>query len=177
METLVLTVIGEDRPGLVELLSRIVVEHGANWEESRMARLANRFAGILLVAVPPRQIERLAAALRALETEGLTIIVAPGGSRAPASRLRAYQLEVVGGDRPGITQKVARVLADRRVNVEDLSSDVVPTPETGGALFQLRAVVHLPDEVEVGDLRRSLEAIAGDLLVDVTLGDAPPRPR
>ena len=51
-KNLVLTVIGPDRPGLVESLSRLVGEHGGNWTQSRMAHLAGQFAGILQIALP-----------------------------------------------------------------------------------------------------------------------------
>jgi glycine cleavage system regulatory protein len=40
--SLVVTVIGNDRPGIVERLSEVVLAAEANWEESRMARLAPR---------------------------------------------------------------------------------------------------------------------------------------
>ena len=39
-ESLVMTVMGEDRPGLVEALARTVSERGGNWLESRMSHLA-----------------------------------------------------------------------------------------------------------------------------------------
>ena len=49
--SLVLTIIGDDRPGIVEQLAEEVLDAGANWEESRMARLAGKFAGLLRVSV------------------------------------------------------------------------------------------------------------------------------
>ena len=77
--TLVLTVIGNDRPGIVESIADIVRGHEANWEESRMARLASRFAGILRVTVPPEKADKLAHALLGLITQGLKIVVEPTG--------------------------------------------------------------------------------------------------
>jgi glycine cleavage system regulatory protein len=52
--SLVLTVIGADRPGLVETLAQTIAEHGASWLESRMAHLAGHFVGLLRVSVPRR---------------------------------------------------------------------------------------------------------------------------
>ena len=49
---LVMTVIGQDRPGLVESVAALVAENGGNWLESRMSRLGGHFAGILRVEVP-----------------------------------------------------------------------------------------------------------------------------
>ena len=56
MTDLVLTLIGPDRPGLVESLAKRVTAHGGNWVESRMAHLAGQFAGILRVEVPPENV-------------------------------------------------------------------------------------------------------------------------
>ena len=54
MDHLVLTVIAKDQPGLVERLAQCVADHGGNWLESRMSRMAGQFAGILRVAVPAK---------------------------------------------------------------------------------------------------------------------------
>ena len=63
MATLVLTVIGDDRSGLVSALSGVIADHGGSWERSQMARLAGKFAGIVLVAVPDDRAEALIAEL------------------------------------------------------------------------------------------------------------------
>ena len=49
MATLVLTLIGDDRAGLVNAVAEVVARHGGNWERSQMAELAGKFAGIVLV--------------------------------------------------------------------------------------------------------------------------------
>ena len=67
MATFILTVIGDDRPGLVSALSAPINAHGASWERSQMSRLAGKFAGIVLVAVADERLEALAADLMALE--------------------------------------------------------------------------------------------------------------
>ena len=61
--SLVLTVIGDDKPGIVEQLADQVLAAGGNWEESRMARLAGKFAGILRVSVDADRAEALAGEL------------------------------------------------------------------------------------------------------------------
>ena len=63
---LVITVIGDDQPGLVEQLSTTISGHGGNWLESSMSHLAGKFAGILKVAVPAARAEELKAALGSL---------------------------------------------------------------------------------------------------------------
>jgi len=75
--SLVMTVIGQDRPGLVESVAGLVAEHRGNWLESRMSRLGGQFAGILRVEVPSEKEGALVAGLRRLESRGLTVVVQP----------------------------------------------------------------------------------------------------
>src|SRR5438445_13035669 len=75
--SLVMTVIGQDRPGLVGSVAGLVAEHGGNWLESRMSRLGGQFAGILRVEVPAEQEPALVASLKGLAAQGLTVVVQP----------------------------------------------------------------------------------------------------
>ena len=85
--SLVLTVIGTDRPGIVEQLSDRVLAADANWEESRMARLAGKFAGVLRVSVDADRADRLAADLQAVASGDLTVVIERSGEieRQPLS--------------------------------------------------------------------------------------------
>ncbi|MGB9341332.1 MAG: ACT domain-containing protein, partial [Polyangiales bacterium] len=97
MESLVVTVIGKDRPGLVESVSAAVEAHGGSWVESRMSRLAGEFAGILRVTVPTAQADDLSGALEALRAEGLRVVVERGVEEA-VEEGRLIVLELVGSD-------------------------------------------------------------------------------
>jgi glycine cleavage system regulatory protein len=169
--TLVLTVLATDRAGLVELLAERIVAAGGNWEESRMARLAGQFAGILLVTCDAARCDELAAGLRALDAFDLQVTVRGASldtsrTAAPGSRVR---LEVTGADRPGIVRDVSRVLAERGVNVEELESDVFSAPMSAEPLFTARARLLVPPGVALGDLRSGLEGLAGELMVDLAV--------
>ena len=67
---LVMTVIGVDRPGLVQIVAARVADHGGNWLESRMCRLGGQFAGILRIEVEAARRDELERALRALQIPG-----------------------------------------------------------------------------------------------------------
>jgi glycine cleavage system regulatory protein len=169
LKNLVMTVMGADRPGLVEMVATQVAEHGGNWLESRMCRLGGQFAGIVRVAVPAEQAELLVKALQGLAERGLiveptdmtTVEGAPAGTPAI--------VEVVGQDRPGILRQVSRVLAAHGVNVEELASGCEPAPMDAGMIFRASANVIVPPGVTLGTVRGELEKIAADLLVDVTV--------
>jgi glycine cleavage system regulatory protein len=170
MQSLVLTVIGPDRPGLVESLSRVVAEHRGNWLESRMARLGGQFAGILRVEVPGEGVETLVEALRGLESGGLRAhVVRDSVEDHGGGTPRLVHLELVGGDRPGIVREVSRTLASLGVSVDELDTERTGAPLSGGELFRATALLRIPAGVEIETLRGRLEAIAGDLMVDIAL--------
>src|SRR5689334_20952056 len=153
--SLALTVIANDRPGLVERLAATVAEHGANWEASHMARLAGQFAGILLVTAEASSSDALVAALRGLDLHGLSVTVHPAAPTPPAQALGGrVMLEVVGDDRPGIVRDVARVIAERGINVEELETEVSSAPMSGEPLFRARALLRMPPGATPGDLRK-----------------------
>ena len=168
--SLVLTVIGDDKPGLVEQLSALVLAAGANWEESRMARLAGKFAGLLRVSVDAERAYALAARLTTLDTEGLTVVIKHSVDAEPGG-FRPCGLDLVGHDHPGIIRDISRVLAQHRVNIEELETEVTSAPMSGDALCRARARLRMPSTMTVDQLRGILEALAGDLMVEVTLGE------
>jgi glycine cleavage system regulatory protein len=172
LSTLVMTVIGPDRPGLVELVTANVVEQGGNWLESRMCRLGGQFAGIVRVEVPAEKSDALLATLAKLEKDGLYISARKEAAAPSPVRGTVAVLELVGQDRPGILHQISHVLAQHRVNVEELSSDRINAPMDGSMLFQARISVLLPAAISIPQLRSELEKIATDLMVDVQLNPA-----
>jgi len=169
--SLVLTVIGPDRPGLVEALSEAVADHQGSWLESRMARLAGQFAGILRVGVPEEQVDALTAALQSLEPEGLQVGVTRTQSEPPDADVREIRLEIIGSDRPGIVHEISEALADRGINVDELRTEIMSAPMSGELLFLANADLLVPLDLNLELLRKDLEALAHELMVDVDLDE------
>lgn len=169
--SLVLTLIGEDKPGLVELLSQTVAAHEGNWLESRMSRMAGRFAGILRASVPATRAGALTEALAALEAHGLRVVVERSDLDEAPVAVRRISLELVGADRAGIIRDISHALADRRINVDELLTECTSAPMSGEALFSARAKLRVPLDAPIDELFDALEAIADDLMVDIVLGD------
>jgi glycine cleavage system regulatory protein len=167
---LVLTVIGPDRPGIVERLSGIVAAHGGNWLASRMCRLGGEFAGIAEATVPCEQRAAVESALAALESQGLSVLVKTTDSpEAPPGGWRTARISFVGLDRPGIVHEITRVLVAHGVNVEELKTSCRSAPMTGDPLFEAEALVQIPSGADAAQLRAALETLAGHLLLDLTL--------
>ena len=170
--SLILTIVGPDRPGLVNLISDRVTAHGGNWLESRMANLAGQFAGIVHLHVPQASIEALIVAFQELEAQGLRIVVTRGTDGASGAPGRRMKLELIGQDRPGIVRDISHALASRGVSIEELVTDCVSGSMSGESLVRASAQLRVPAHVGTAQLRGALEAIANDLMVDLTLDDS-----
>jgi glycine cleavage system regulatory protein len=138
-----------------------------------MARLAGKFAGIVMVSVPDDRADALAQALGPLGADGLLTVTAErttdsdtDGDPAGSTRLA---LELVGADRPGIVHDITRALAGHQVSIEELHTDTRPAPMSGDMLFEARATMVAPATVAVDELRSVLEQIANELMVDIEL--------
>lgn len=166
---LVMTVIAPDRTGLVEAIASAVAENGGNWLESRMCRLGGEFAGILRVEIPPDKKSSLVAALQKISN--LQIIIRMDEEKIASKNARRTKLEIVGHDRPGIVRDISAALARAGVNVEEFSSEIVSAPMSGEDLFKARAELQLPERCDLAALKKDLEKIAADLLVDVSFAE------
>lgn len=166
-----MTVIGHDRPGLVESVADLVASHGGNWLESQMSRLGGQFAGILRVEVPAEKEESLITSLKGLSSRGLNVVVHSDRpeSEPPPGRVRV--LEIVGHDRPGIVRQISSALAGYGVNVEELQTECASAAMTGETLFKARAKLRVPDTADVERIRQGLEKIASDLIVDISFAE------
>jgi glycine cleavage system regulatory protein len=167
---LLMTVIGPDRPGLVESLATAITAHGGNWLESRMGHLGGQFAGILKVQVPEESVEPMTRALRKLESIQVSVVANRNAqSEVSDSAQTTLNLEVIGHDRPGIVSEISRVLAGFKINVEELETERLSAPMSGEMMFQARARIALPRSCEEGEVRAELEHIASDLMVELRL--------
>jgi len=172
--SLVATVTGPDRPGIVSLLSERAQGFGANWAGSRIATLAGRFAGLVHFEVPPTNVEPLAAALDGLQRSGVHVAIATQEQiPVPAGR-RAVKLELVGHDRLGIVSELSGSLARRQISIEDLHTEIVEGATPAEHLFKVKVLLVVPESVAIEELQRALEPLTNEMTVDVALGEQAP---
>jgi len=169
--SLVVTIVGPDRPGLVSAISDKAAEFGANWADSLMANLADQFAGILLLKVPSRNADMLVAALESLRSTTMHIAVARGGAAASSKAARRIKLELVGQDRPGIIRSISSELAKHGVSIEKLQTRIASGAMSGEQMFHMNAALSVPTTLTEDSLRTALEGLANELMVDISLDD------
>ena len=167
---LVLTIMAEDRPGLVEALAQVISDHSGNWVDSAMSRLSGEFAGLIAVDVDEAHADGLENALKALSARGIDVRIRRGigDGEQPGQKGR---LELIGQDHSAIVLEVTRLLATRGVNVESMNTSVFTASMSGDQMFRAEASIRLPEGTDLATLGDALEEIAHDLMVEITLDD------
>ncbi|HJN95710.1 MAG: glycine cleavage system protein R [Gammaproteobacteria bacterium] len=163
---LVLTAIGDDKPGLVESLAQTIASNAGNWLESNMSQLAGKFAGVLRVSVNDQDADRLIDALEGL-SDHLTLVIERVDIDETHNTEQTVELNLIGNDRAGIVQEISHALAKLSVNVEKLTSECAPAPMSGDALFKASALLKVPEGLDLEDLQSELEGLADDLIVEL----------
>ena len=146
---IVLTLTGANRVGLVEEVTKALLDLGGNVETSRMERLGGEFAMLMLVSVSPEQVVGLDAALAHLSERGhkLTITETHGSDAETHAGWHAYRVEVDGADHEGIAHEIVSGLSRRGISIESMETSVSPAPISGAPLFAMNAVVVVPPEL------------------------------
>lgn len=170
MRTLVVSVIADERPGLVAELARAVAGHGGNWLESQMGRLGGKFAGAVLIEVAAERVAELTSSLQGLSEVGV-VDVSEAGDGTAQQVAEPVGLHVLGQDQPGIVAQVTRALADRGVSIEEFHTSTSDAPMSGDRLFEAVAVVGLAAGSDRSDLRTALDEVSASLSLDIQLDD------
>ena len=158
MAHLVLSVVGDDRAGLVSALAHEVAAHGGNWEQSELAELAGAFAGIVLVSVPDERVAELSDALTGLA--GLLRVTAHAGTSLESERTgRPLSFTVLGNDRPGIVRDVTAAITAHALSIDSFRSRTVEATVT----------VSIPREADAVAIISALEELAGEIQVDLSV--------
>jgi len=169
--SLVVTVVGPDRPGIVRTLSERAQRFGANWAASRLSRLAGEFAGMVHFEVPRENADALATSLQSLETAGLKLVIAKSDASDAPAGMRGIDLALVGDDRVGIVSQLTHLLAEAGISIEHIHTEIVGSTASAPKKFKVSAHLLVPNAVATDELRRRLEPVASEMKLDLALGD------
>jgi glycine cleavage system transcriptional repressor len=166
----VLTAVGPDHPGLVDSVTRYVLDSGGNLEDSRMVNLHGQFAMMLLVAGTAATLDRLEAGLPVLQKEaGVHAQLQPAAAAPQAAAALPCRITAWAMDHPGLMQSVAHLLAGLEVNIESAETSLSSAPHTGTPLFTMQLVVSVPAGTPVAKVRDQLGRLCDDLNIDWSL--------
>ncbi|MFD1008924.1 glycine cleavage system protein R [Oceanisphaera ostreae] len=165
MKTLVATIIGPDKAGLVKQLATLIKQHHGSWQASAMSELAGYFAGIIEISVPQEHSQALSDALQQLPDFQIQLLDAKQSAQAG----QKLALTVTANDRIGIIDEVTEVLNQLNISVNTLKTDSYSAPTTGTMLFEAKSMLTLPHDQTLHNLKEKLEALSDDLVVDIDL--------
>jgi glycine cleavage system regulatory protein len=170
--SVILTVVGSDRPGLTQALADAVLAAGGNWLESHLSRLGGKYVGSVLVELPEEGLARLEQAAREIDVVGLKVAMVSADENVLPSG-QPLHLELVGQDRPGIVREVTAVLAGLGVNIEDFATRRENSSMSGALLFRASARLMVPEGTSADAVQLALERISGEIMVDFTMSPGP----
>ncbi len=164
MKQLIITLVGPDRPGLVEQISDRVLAHGGNWLASNLSHLAGHFAGIIQVELDEAELPALQTTLQSIPNLMVTLV---SGETCQQEKSRQLNLAITANDRPGIVQELSTVLKYKGSNIVHFSSRQQSAPNWGAPIFNAIATVQLANGVDKDQVVKALEALTADIIVDV----------
>lgn len=167
LKSIVITLIGDDRPGIVESVSRIIVNYHGEWVESRLVNLSGKFAGVLRANIPQQECDAFTVALEE-GTPGLSVSIEQAHAEE-AAKGKCYKLELVGQDRPGIIHRISSALVKNGATVDEMESEVTDASMSGEKLFKANITLCLAKGYKIDDLSDELEELANELIVDIVI--------
>ncbi len=119
-----LTLVGQDKPGIVAKITTALFDVGAQLGEASMMRLGGNFT-IMLMVKSELSIEQLNQSIEQVVKE----LNLSSSFQAIEARLHQHEIPdtritVYGADRPGIVAKATTHLLEAGFNIMDLESDV-----------------------------------------------------
>lgn len=165
---LVISALGEDKPGIVKSVSKYILDCGGNIAESHMSVLGGEFALMTLVTGEQAVLDKIESGLSSLaESMGLTVITKHTQPLAIKRQGVPYKVEIIAMDHPGIVHDVTDYLVQQGINVQELETDSYAAPHTGTPMFALNLEIAIPAEISIADFRRSFNEFCEAINLDV----------
>ncbi len=169
-EQLVITALGDDRPGIVDELSNALFKHKLNIEDSRMSVLGGEFAVLLLVGGPEAAIDDFVADTAGLEESlNMKIMVKRTRSADRQAAMVTSSVKVVAIDNPGIVHKLASFLSSRQINIVDLNTERYAAAHTATPMFAVDMKISVPAEIPFKQLRDEFIDMCDELNLDASM--------
>ena len=168
--SLVLSILSDDKPGVVEALAKTINDHQGNWLESQMSQLAGKFAGILHISIAEDQLPLLKQALEILQQQQeIQIISAEVDTDQASAEIMTMEFSLMGNDRPGIIREISQAFVSHHINFYDLHTQCSSMPMAGIPMFTAQGKLHVPGNLDLDNLTDQLEDIANELGIDFEL--------
>ncbi|MDZ7643846.1 MAG: glycine cleavage system protein R [Woeseiaceae bacterium] len=169
-QLIVISAIGTDRAGVVNDLTKVILDCGGNIEESRMSALGAEFAMLLLVSGNWHTLNKLESNLNKLgKRRDLTFSIRKTDPRKHVEECMPYMVDVVSLDQPGIVFHLANFFATRNIEIADLVTRRYAAAHTGAPMFAVQMTVNVPGSTHLSQLRDEFLEVCDQLNLDALL--------
>lgn len=169
---IILSIISDDKPGIIKDLAQVIRVNGGNWLESRLSQLAGKFAGVIHVCISDARSDALRTALQDLQQRGIKVHIEDLQQTQPLTATRSARFTVVGPDRPGIVMEIAQALAQHNISVDNLNTECTSMAYSGDPLFEAEGELHIPEDASMDDVYDQLCDVADHLGMDIQLDES-----
>ncbi|MEA2093122.1 MAG: glycine cleavage system protein R [Pseudomonadota bacterium] len=167
---LVLSALGGDKPGLIDELSRCILNSGCNIVDSRMTVLGGDFAILLLVDGNWNNIAKLENQITQIEERlDLTITARRTTPKGIGKDLLPYGVDVVALDHPGIVHNLAGFFSKRQINIQEMTTSSYSAAHTGTPMFSVHLMIDIPATLQISVLREEFMDFCDQLNLDAVI--------
>ncbi len=165
--SIVISTLGEDRPGIVETLSEAILDKDCNIEDSRMSVMGGVFAVILLVSGDEASLKALQQSLPGIaEQKGLTLTMHEAGEHSETGNYLPYQVQIVAMDHPGIVNRLSQFFARRGINIHQLETSSYSAAHTATPMFAVHMQIEIPVNQHLTELRDAFYGLCDEYNLD-----------
>jgi glycine cleavage system transcriptional repressor len=167
-----LSILGQDRPGIVAAVSKVLYEQNCNIENVSQTTLQSEFAGIFIVSMPQRLLaetlhQRLAAQMKPLGLDVHITLLEPTKSAVTPMQAEAYIITTRGPDRKGLVAGISEVIARFEGNITNLQAVFKGGNDPGDNIMIYE--VDLPPQTDQQVLYQELKKRAKELSLDIDM--------
>lgn len=168
-QSLAITAIGADRPGIVNALTEVLLDANLNIQDSRMSILGGEFAMIILASGEQTSVNKIIASKDELEQSlNLNLLIKPTSGNKTDSTQQHYKIQVKGMDNPGIVHKLARYLSQQQINIVNMQTDCIHAAHTGTPIFNVTMQVDIPTSKDIELIKDEFGKVCDELNMDVS---------
>jgi glycine cleavage system regulatory protein len=164
MQVMVLTLIGKDKPGLVDAIAKCIMDAEGNWLKSSFCHLSGQFAGFIEVMLPQEKHNELVHACHQLTH--LHITLQPSNAHEIVLDAKAVIL-VTGNDRRGIVSDITSTLKTFDINIIEMTTQCESAPNWGSPLFTAKVIISVSPQMDLDNVKLAIEDITDDLMVEI----------
>ncbi len=166
---LVISAIAPNTPGIAHQVTSLVTYCGCNIVESKMKAMGNSFSLVLMAEGEWNAIAKLEHVLpQKASTMGMTTMM-QRTEKAVSSNELPYRVKIIALDNPGITKEITSFFADQKINIQEMSCNTYPSPQTGAMIGAIKLTVGIPKGQSVSKIRDKFQEFCAKTNLDGTM--------